>query len=49
MLLYMDGQVRELSEFINNISICVLMMNEGLTGLERQLMTSFSFLGELTL
>ncbi len=29
------GRVRELSEFIKNILICVLKMNEGLTGLER--------------
>ncbi len=29
------GRVRELSEFIKNISICVLKMNGGLTGLER--------------
>ncbi len=27
------GRVRELSEFIKNILICVLKMNEGLTGL----------------
>ncbi len=29
-------RVRELSDFINNILICVLKMNKGLTGLERQ-------------
>ncbi len=29
------GRVRELSECIKNILICVLKMNEGLTGLER--------------
>ncbi len=29
------GRVRELSEFIKNILICVPKMNEGLTGLER--------------
>ncbi len=28
------GSVRELSECIKNILICVLKMNEGLTGLE---------------
>ncbi len=28
------GRVRELSEFITNIFICVLKMNEGLTGLK---------------
>ncbi len=28
-------RVRELLEFIQNILICVLKMNEGLTGLER--------------
>ncbi len=28
-------RVRELSDFIKNILICVLKMNEGLTGLER--------------
>ncbi len=27
--------LRELSDFIKNIFICVLKMNEGLTGLER--------------
>ncbi len=30
------GRVRELSEFIKNILICVPKMNEGLSGLERQ-------------
>ncbi len=29
------GRVRELSEFIKNILICVPKMNEDLTGLER--------------
>ncbi len=29
------GRVRELSECIKNILICVLKMNKGLTGLER--------------
>ncbi len=29
------GRVRELSDFIKNILICVLKMNEGLTGLEQ--------------
>ncbi len=29
------GRVRELSEFIKNILICVPKMNEGLTGFER--------------
>ncbi len=29
------GRVRELSEFIKNILICVPKMNGGLTGLER--------------
>ncbi len=28
-------RVKELSDFIKNILICVLKMNEGLTGLER--------------
>ncbi len=46
-------RVRKLSDFVNNIFICVLKMNEGLIGLERhegeKLMTGFSFLGELTL
>ncbi len=40
-------RVRELLDFINNIFICVLKMNKGLTGLERQegeqLMTIFIF------
>ncbi len=39
--------VRELSLLIKNILICVLKMNEGLTGLEQhegeKLMTEFSF------
>ncbi len=47
------GRVRELLECIKNILICVLKLNEGLTGFERhegeQLMTLFSFLGELSL
>ncbi len=34
-ILAVYGKVRELSEFINNILICVPKMNEGLTGLER--------------
>ncbi len=46
-------RVRELSEFIKNILICVLKINEGLTGLERhegeELMTEFKFLVELSL
>ncbi len=29
------GRVRDLSEFIKNMLICVPKMNEGLTGLER--------------
>ncbi len=51
--LAVNGGVRELLEFIENILICVLKMNGGLSGLERhegeQLMTEFSFLGELSL
>ncbi len=47
------GRVRELSDFIKNILICVPKMNEGLTGLERHegeyLMTELNFLGELSL
>jgi len=43
----------EPSDFIKNILICVLKMNEGLTGVERHegeyVMTEISFLGELTL
>ncbi len=50
-LLSMEGQ-RAL-RFNQKILICVPKMNEGLMGLERhegeQLMTEFSFLGELTL
>ncbi len=34
-ILYVYGKIRELSEFIKNILICVPKMNEGLTGLER--------------
>ncbi len=34
-ILAVYGRVRELSDFIKNILICVLKMNEGLTGLER--------------
>ncbi len=34
-ILAVYGRVRELSEFIKNILICVPKMNEGLTGLER--------------
>ncbi len=52
-ILAVYGKIRELSECIKNILICVLKMNEGLTGLERHegelLMTEFSFLGELSL
>ncbi len=52
-ILAVCGRVRELSEFIKNILICVPKINEGLMGLERhegeQLMTEFSFLGELSL
>ncbi len=33
-ILAVYGSVRELSEFIKNILICVPKMNEGLTGLE---------------
>ncbi len=29
------GRIRQLSEFIKNILICVLKMNKGLMGLER--------------
>ncbi len=29
------GRVRELSEFIKNILICVVKMNEGVKGLDR--------------
>ncbi len=47
------GRVRELSEFIKNILICVPKMNGGLAGLERhegeKLMTEFSFWGGVTL
>ncbi len=35
ILLGSYGRVRELSEFIKNILICVPKMNEGLTGLEQ--------------
>ncbi len=34
-ILAVYGRVRDLSSFIRNILICVLKMNEGLTGLER--------------
>ncbi len=34
-ILAVCGRVRELLEFIKDILICVLKMNEGLTGLER--------------
>ncbi len=34
-ILAVYGRVRELSEFIKNILICVPKMNKGLTGLER--------------
>jgi len=44
---------RKLSDLIKDIFICVLKMNERLTGLQRhegeKLMTEFSLLGELTL
>ncbi len=46
-------RVRKLSDFIKNILICVLKMNEGLTGLELHegelLMKYFLFLVELSL
>ncbi len=46
-------RVRELLEFIKNILICVLKINQGLTDLERhegeELMTEISFLVELSL
>ncbi len=50
-VLAMFGRIRELSDFIKNILICVPEMNEGLMGLEwhEGVMTEFSFLGELTL
>ncbi len=35
-ILAVYGRVRELSECIKHILICVTKMNEGLTGLERQ-------------
>ncbi len=34
-MLAVYGRVRDLSEFIKNILICVQKMNEGITGLER--------------
>ncbi len=34
-MLAVYGRVRQLSDFIENILISVLKMNEGLTGLER--------------
>ncbi len=34
-ILTVSGRVRELSEFIKNILICVPKMNEGLKGLEQ--------------
>ncbi len=34
-ILAVYGRVRELSDFIKNILICVPKMNEGLMGLER--------------
>jgi len=47
------GRVIYLSDFIKNILICVLKMNEGFTGVERhegeELMTEISFLRKLTL
>ncbi len=46
-------RVRELLEFIKNILICVLKINQGLMDLERhegeELMTEISFLVELSL
>jgi len=45
--------IQKPSDFIKNILICVLKMNEVLTGVERhegeKLMTEISFLGELIL
>jgi len=48
-LLSMEG--RKFSDFIKNIFICVLKINEGLMVLEQneQLITECLFLGELTL
>ncbi len=50
-ILAVYGRNRELSDLINNIWIGVPKMNEALKGLEQhkgeQLMTEFSFLGEL--
>ncbi len=34
-ILAVYGRIREFSDFIKNILICVPKMNEGLTGLER--------------
>ncbi len=34
-ILAVNGRLRELSEFIKTILICVPKMNEGLTGLEQ--------------
>ncbi len=52
-ILAVYGRVRELSDSIKIILICVQKMNGGLTGLERheecRKMTEFSFLGELSL
>ncbi len=47
---YAGSKSLESLYFIKNILICVPKMNKGLTGLERheQLMTEFSFLGELS-
>jgi len=51
--LAVNGGLTEPSDFMKNILISVPKMNEGLTGVERhegeQLMTEFSFMGELTL
>jgi len=47
------GGVIELSDLIKNIFICVVKMNESLTGLEQHegesLLTEFSFLGKISL
>ncbi len=38
-------RIRELSNFIKNILICVQKMNEGLTGLERVINDIFFYFG----
>ncbi len=52
-LRYCLCRVRELSDFIKNVLICVPKMNEGLVGLERHegelFRTEVTFLGELSL